>query len=64
VDAVLCVAKPEEPIDLHMVEIMIMRHKLDSDTRLVQGLVLDHGQGRTLLHCSAQPEPVLTQNTA
>jgi T-complex protein 1 subunit zeta len=26
-----------------MVEVMHMRHKLDSDTRLVSGLVLDHG---------------------
>ena len=33
----------DEPIDLHMVEVMHMRHKLDSDTRLVSGLVLDHG---------------------
>ena len=43
VDAVLCIAKQDEPIDLHMVEIMHMKHKLDSDTRLVSGLVLDHG---------------------
>lgn len=43
VDAVTCIAKVDEPIDLHMVEIMHMRHKLDSDTRLVSGLVLDHG---------------------
>ena len=26
-----------------MVEIMHMRHKLDSDTKLVRGLVMDHG---------------------
>lgn len=32
-----------EPIDLHMVEIMKMQHKSDTDTRLVRGLVLDHG---------------------
>lgn len=32
-----------EPIDLHMVEIMKMQHKNDIDTRLVRGLVLDHG---------------------
>lgn len=25
------------------VEIMHMRHKLDQDTRLIKGLVLDHG---------------------
>ncbi|CAK9868552.1 unnamed protein product [Sphagnum jensenii] len=43
VDAVLCVRKPEEPIDLFMVEIMHMKHRFDSDTRLVEGLVLDHG---------------------
>ena len=43
VDAVLCIAKPEEPIDLHMVEIMTMKHQTDNETKLIQGLVLDHG---------------------
>ncbi|KAL5721157.1 T-complex protein 1 subunit zeta [Ranunculus cassubicifolius] len=43
VNAVLCIRKREEPIDLFMVEIMHMRHKFDIDTRLVDGLVLDHG---------------------
>lgn len=43
VDAVLCIHKPGEPIDLHMVEIMKMMHKNDTDTRLVRGLVMDHG---------------------
>ena len=34
VDAVLCICKgPGEPIDLHMVEIMEMKHKTDTDTR-------------------------------
>eukprot|EP00198_Chlamydomonas_reinhardtii_P005174 XP_001694510.1 T-complex protein, zeta subunit [Chlamydomonas reinhardtii] len=42
-DSVLMVRRPNQPIDLFMVEIMHMRHKLDSDTRLVRGLVLDHG---------------------
>ncbi|KAG1669874.1 hypothetical protein FOA52_012463 [Chlamydomonas sp. UWO 241] len=42
-DAVLTIRQPDEPIDLHMVEIMTMRHKLDEDTQLVRGLVLDHG---------------------
>ncbi|GAA5824120.1 hypothetical protein JCM10212_006562, partial [Sporobolomyces blumeae] len=32
-----------EPIDLHMVELMKMQHMTDTDTRLVKGLVLDHG---------------------
>jgi len=43
VDAVLCIKQTDLPIDLHMVEIMHMVHKLSTDTRLVKGLVLDHG---------------------
>lgn len=30
-------------VDLHMIEIMHMTHKLSTETRLVKGLVLDHG---------------------
>jgi len=43
VDAVQCIRKENEAIDLHMVEIMHMKHKLATNTRLVKGLVLDHG---------------------
>ena len=44
VDAVLTVRKPDaQDIDLYMVELMTMRHRLDTDTRLIRGLVLDHG---------------------
>lgn len=43
VDAVHCVKKDNEQIDLHMIEIMHMKHKLATNTRLVKGLVLDHG---------------------
>merc|ERR1712100_603259 len=43
VDAVLCVQKENQPIDLFMVEIMTMPHRTVEDTRLVRGLVLDHG---------------------
>lgn len=43
VDAVLMIQRPNEPIDLHMVEIMHMKHRADLDTRLIRGLVLDHG---------------------
>ena len=41
-DAVLCIKK-DTGIDLFMVEIMHMIEKLSSETRLVKGLVLDHG---------------------
>jgi T-complex protein 1 subunit zeta len=30
-------------LDLYMVEMMHMRHKTDKDTRLIKGIVLDHG---------------------
>jgi len=43
VDAVMSIHTEGKPIDLHMVEIMTMKHRLDLDTRLVRGLVLDHG---------------------
>lgn len=43
VEAVLTVRREGEPIDLHMVEVMKMQHQSAVDTRLVRGLVLDHG---------------------
>lgn len=45
VDAVLCVKDESNPnaLDLHMVEIMHMRHGSAMDTRFVNGIVLDHG---------------------
>lgn len=43
VDACNCIKKPGQPLDLHMVEILTMQHHSDVDTRLVRGLVLDHG---------------------
>lgn len=41
-DAVLTI-KRETGIDLHMVEIMHQHQKMSSDTKLIKGLVLDHG---------------------
>lgn len=43
VDAVLAIQEEGKPVDLNMVEIMEMLHKTESDTKLVKGLVLDHG---------------------
>lgn len=43
-DAVLAVRpKDGKPADLHMVELMQMQHKTETDTTLIKGLVLDHG---------------------
>jgi len=43
VDAVRCIKKPDEALDLNMVEILHMKNKLVTETRLIKGLVLDHG---------------------
>eukprot|EP00924_Labyrinthula_sp_SR-Ha-C_P012105 snap_masked-scaffold_26-processed-gene-4.54-mRNA-1 protein AED:0.01 eAED:0.01 QI:0/-1/0/1/-1/1/1/0/553 len=43
VEAVLVIWREGKEIDLHMVEIMHMKHNFDFDSRLVKGLVLDHG---------------------
>ncbi|PLW27253.1 hypothetical protein PCANC_24467 [Puccinia coronata f. sp. avenae] len=43
VDAVLAIRQESEPIDLHMIEIMKMQHRTENDSRLVRGIVLDHG---------------------
>jgi T-complex protein 1 subunit zeta len=42
VDAVNCIKK-DDRIDLHMIEIMHMMHKMSTESRLIKGLVLDHG---------------------
>lgn len=42
VDAVDTIKKEGE-IDLHMIEIMHMQHKLSTESKLIRGLVLDHG---------------------
>ncbi|KAI8848928.1 chaperonin Cpn60/TCP-1 family [Chytridium lagenaria] len=56
VDAVLAIRQDGEPIDLHMVEIMKMQHKSDTDTRLVKGLVMDHGCFYLTLNVSLEYE--------
>jgi len=43
VDAVQCVAEPDQPVDLHMVEIIDMKQQQGCDSRFVNGIVLDHG---------------------
>ena len=35
--------KKKKEIDLHMIEIMHMQHKMSTESKLVKGLVLDHG---------------------
>jgi len=43
VDAVMLIKRTDVPIDLHMVEVQSMKHRLGVETKLVKGLVFDHG---------------------
>ncbi|GIQ91119.1 T-complex protein 1, zeta subunit, partial [Kipferlia bialata] len=51
VDSLKCIVKPDPETglcikgetDLHMVEVMAMQHRTAMDTRLIRGLVMDHG---------------------
>ena len=42
-DAILTIRRDNQPVDLFMVEVMTMQHRLSTETKLVKGLVLDHG---------------------
>uniref|UniRef100_A0A8C2ZGS8 Chaperonin containing TCP1, subunit 6A (zeta 1) n=1 Tax=Cyclopterus lumpus TaxID=8103 RepID=A0A8C2ZGS8_CYCLU len=64
VDAVLAITKPNEPIDLYMVEIMEMKHKTDCDTQLIRGLVLDHGARHPDMKKRVEDAYVLTCNVS
>ncbi|PRQ50920.1 putative chaperonin Cpn60/TCP-1 family, groEL-like apical domain-containing protein [Rosa chinensis] len=64
VNAVLCICIPVEAIDLLMVDIMHMRHKFDADTRLVEGLVLDHGSRHPDMKRRAENCYILTANVS
>ncbi|KAJ8601128.1 hypothetical protein CTAYLR_008827 [Chrysophaeum taylorii] len=62
VEAVLTVQR--ESIDLHMVEIMTMEHKLGTDSTLVRGLVLDHASRHPLMPKRLTKCRVLTCNVS
>ena len=66
VDAVLCIRKPNElggfDVDLHMIETMHMMHKAGTDSRLVKGLVMDHGGRHPGMPKALKKCRVLTMN--
>ncbi|XP_078493329.1 T-complex protein 1 subunit zeta [Ciona intestinalis] len=64
VDAVLSVKREDEPINLHMVEIMEMQHKLDCDTSLIQGIVMDHGARHPDMKKRVENAYILTCNVS
>ncbi len=51
-------------IDLHMVEIMKMQHRVASETQLIRGLVLDHGARHPDMPRRVENAYILTLNVS
>eukprot|EP01111_Echinosteliopsis_oligospora_P016846 TRINITY_DN712_c0_g1_i1.p1 TRINITY_DN712_c0_g1~~TRINITY_DN712_c0_g1_i1.p1 ORF type:complete len:544 (-),score=179.36 TRINITY_DN712_c0_g1_i1:48-1679(-) len=64
VDAVLTIRREGQPIDLFMVEIMTMQHRTESETKLVKGLVMDHGARHPDMPKSLSNAFILTCNVS
>ena len=69
VDAVQCISAPRKDgkareIDLHMIEIMHMQHKMSTESKLIQGLVLDHGGRHSDLPSSLENCYILCLNVS
>ncbi|KAF5093577.1 hypothetical protein D0Z00_003993 [Geotrichum galactomycetum] len=63
-DAVLAIHKPEERLDLHMIEIATMQHRSSTETQLVKGLVLDHGARHPDMPKRVENAYILTLNVS
>ncbi|EPX74337.1 chaperonin-containing T-complex zeta subunit Cct6 [Schizosaccharomyces octosporus yFS286] len=64
VDAVLAIRKDNGPIDLHMVEIMKMQNRSSSDSKIIKGLLLDHGTRHPDMPKQVKNAFVLTLNVS
>ena len=73
VDAVLTVSQRAKDaavdpssvkLDLHMVEIMTMKHQSSLDTRFIDGLVLDHGSRHPDMKTSSEECYIMTLNVS
>lgn len=64
VDAVLTIRQPDCPIDLHMVEVMHMVHRDAAESRLVRGLVMDHGARHQSMPKRLENVRILTCNVS
>lgn len=65
VDAVKTIQRPNEPIDLHMVETNLhMLHKTELDTNLIKGLVMDHGGRHASMPKRVNNAHILTCNVS
>ncbi|KAJ8949192.1 hypothetical protein NQ318_021685 [Aromia moschata] len=56
--------KDDKPVDLYMIELMEMQHKTETDTKLIKGLVLDHGSRHPDMPKSLRNCYILTCNVS
>lgn len=64
VDAVLGIHQEGKPVDLFMVEIMEMLHKTELETKLIKGLVMDHGARHPDMPKYVKDAYILTANVS
>lgn len=64
VDAVLAIRQGQDPIDLHMVELMEMQHRTAADTTLIRGIVMDHGSRHPDMPKKLENAYILTCNVS
>lgn len=64
VSSIISITEEGTPIDLHMVEVMEMQHKMASDSKFINGLVLDHGARHPDMPRSLKNVHILTCNVS
>lgn len=64
VDAILAIQEQGKPTDLNMVEVMEMQHRTEADSRLVRGIVLDHGGRHPSMPKALKNAFILTLNVS
>ncbi|KAF7994689.1 hypothetical protein HCN44_004161 [Aphidius gifuensis] len=64
VDAVLQIKQDDSPVDLHMVELMEMQHRTAADTKLIRGIVMDHGSRHPDMPKRVENAYILTCNVS
>lgn len=63
-DAVTTIHKPDQQIDLFMIEVMAIQQNTECDSRLVKGLVLDHGARHSEMPKNLKNAFILTCNVS
>lgn len=64
VDAILALYEEGKHVDLHMVELMEMQHKTETDTQLIRGIVMDHGSRHPDMPKRVENAYILTCNVS